>query len=54
MLIWRKYRVPSEEVEAQRELAAQRSRAMDELRLAAEEYRWTTLNENGDAFGVDR
>jgi hypothetical protein len=46
LLIWRTYRPPTEEIDARKELSAVRARAIEEMRLAAEEYRWSTLDRN--------
>jgi hypothetical protein len=45
LLVWRTRRPPAEEVEALRERLAERERAMDELRLAAEEYHWAVAGD---------
>jgi hypothetical protein len=46
LLIWRGYRPPAEEVDVQRVRSVVRARAMEEMRLAAEDYHWTTLDRN--------
>jgi hypothetical protein len=46
LLIWRRFRMPTEEIDAQRELSAEQVRALNELRQAAEEYHWAILKED--------
>jgi hypothetical protein len=45
LLIWRKRALPMEEVRSYSERMADRQRALEELRLAAEEYHWAVINE---------